>query len=56
LALLNGHSIIYVQFSETEDTRTYLDYDNLDDGLESMCRIYESIIINKNPEEQSNSI
>eukprot|EP00345_Euplotes_harpa_P016363 CAMPEP_0168346122 /NCGR_PEP_ID=MMETSP0213-20121227/18052_1 /TAXON_ID=151035 /ORGANISM="Euplotes harpa, Strain FSP1.4" /LENGTH=68 /DNA_ID=CAMNT_0008354651 /DNA_START=3 /DNA_END=205 /DNA_ORIENTATION=+ len=50
-SLYSGHSLLLVQFSQSEDSRTYLDFDRIDDGLESLCRIYESVQINKKKNE-----
>ena len=47
----NGHSLLLVQFSQTEDSRTYLDFDKAEDGCEALIRIYESVQINKKKAE-----
>jgi hypothetical protein len=47
----NGHTLMLVQFSQSEDSRTYLDFDKIEDGCESLCRIYESVQINKKKAE-----
>ena len=47
----NGHSILFIQFSQSEDSRTYLDFDKVEDGCEALTRIYESVKINKKKEE-----
>jgi len=42
-ALMNGHSLLLIQFSHNEDSRTYLEFDKIEDGIESLTRIYESV-------------
>ena len=54
-ALFNGHSLFFIQFSHTEDSRTYLDFDKVEDGIESLIRIYESVQINKKKKEGEES-
>lgn len=44
---LSGHSIMLVQFSKNEETRTYLDCQNPNEMLETFCRIYENFLLNK---------
>ncbi len=42
-----GHSLFLVQFTQSEDSRTYLDFNEPNDGCEALCRIYESVQVNK---------
>jgi hypothetical protein len=44
----NGHTIMLVQFSSNEETRTYVDCRTPNDALESFCRIYENFLLHKN--------
>ena len=39
---LNGHTIMLVQFSSNEETRTYLDCKNPDICFETFLRLYEN--------------
>ena len=39
--------MLLVQFSAAEDSRIYMDFDKVDDALESLCRIFESVQVNK---------
>jgi len=47
----DGHSLLLVQFSQNEDTWTYLDFDKIEQGCESLLWIYESVMINKKKAE-----
>ena len=44
---LNGHSIMLVQFSKNEETRTYFDCKTPNDMMETFCRIFENFLLNK---------
>ncbi len=48
LKQLNGHTIMLVQFSSNEETRTYVDCKTPNDALETFCRIYENFLLHKN--------
>lgn len=37
-----------VQFSKSEETRTYLDCKTPNEMLETFCRIFENFLLNKN--------
>ncbi len=50
----DGHSLLLVQFTQSEDSRTYLDFDKIENGCESLLRIYESVMIKKKKEEEHN--
>ncbi len=47
LASLNGHTIMLIQFSSNEETRTYIDCQNPYEAMETFCRIYENFLLNK---------
>lgn len=47
LAAMNGHTIMLVQFSSNEETRTYMDCQNPYEAMETFCRIYENFLLNK---------
>ena len=44
---LNGHTLLLVQFSSNEETRTYMDCRSPDLAFESFMRIYENFLLNK---------
>ena len=44
---IQAHSILLVQFSSNEDSRTYLDFHNMDPLLDAFLRIFETYLINK---------
>ena len=45
---LNGHTILLVQFSSNEETRTFMDCKTPDHAFETFLRIYENFLLNKN--------
>ena len=47
LASLNGHTIMLIQFSSNEETRTYIDCQSPYEAMETFCRIYENFLLNK---------
>ena len=44
---LAGHTIMLVQFSSNEETRTFIDCENPLSAMETFCRIYENFLLNK---------
>ena len=44
---LNGHTLLLVQFSSNEETRTYTDCATPDQAFETFLRIFEQFLINK---------
>lgn len=44
-----SHSILLIQPSNNPETRTYSDYESVNDCLEGVCRIYEEHLKRKNP-------
>ena len=44
---LTGHTLLLVQFSSNEETRTYLDCQSPDKAFESFMRIFENFLMNK---------
>ena len=47
LASMNGHTIMLIQFSSNEETRTYIDCKSPYEAMETFCRIYENFLLNK---------
>lgn len=47
ISQLSGHTIMLVQFSSNEETRTFIDCQNPYDAMETFCRIYENFLLNK---------
>ena len=41
---IQAHSILLVQFSRNEDSRTYLDFHNMDPLLDAFLRIFETYL------------
>ena len=44
---LNGHTVMLIQFSKNEETRTYIDSKTPNETLETLCRIYENFLLHK---------
>ena len=44
---LNGHTLMFIQFSKNEETRTYLDCKTPNEVMETFCRIYENFLLHK---------
>ena len=36
-----GHTILLLQFSTDDNTRTFLDYDNLSKCVDGICQLFE---------------
>ena len=47
ISALSGHTIMLVQFSSNEETRTYMDCRSPYEAMETFCRIYENFLLNK---------
>ena len=47
IAHLAGHTVMLVQFSSNEETRTYIDCESPMAAMETFCRIYENFLLNK---------
>ena len=47
ISKLSGHTIMLVQFSSNEETRTFIDCETPSDAMETFCRIYENFLLNK---------
>ena len=47
VSTLSGHTIMLVQFSSNEETRTYMDCRSPFEAMETFCRIYENFLLNK---------
>jgi hypothetical protein len=44
-----SHSILLIQPTSQPETRTYSDYESVNDCLEGVCRIYEEHLKRRNP-------
>ena len=44
---LSGHTIMLIQFSSNEETRTFIDCASPFEAMETFCRIYENFLLNK---------
>ena len=42
------HTILLVQASSEQNSRTFADYENLNDALEGICKIFEENLKKKN--------
>ncbi|KAL5009417.1 hypothetical protein ScPMuIL_014998 [Solemya velum] len=51
--IFSSHTILLVQPSTRPDTRTYSDYESLNECLEGICKIYEEHLKRQNPESPS---
>ncbi|CDW86993.1 rudimentary enhancer [Stylonychia lemnae] len=40
-ATASTHTVVLLQFTEDENSRTYLDFDSINDALDGICQIYE---------------
>jgi len=45
-----SHSILLIQPSSSPESRTYSDYESVNDCLEGVCRIYEEHLKRRNPQ------
>jgi hypothetical protein len=43
----NGHTLVLVQFSSNEETRTFVDCRTPDNAMETLVRIYENFLQNR---------
>ncbi|KAK6191491.1 hypothetical protein SNE40_003166 [Patella caerulea] len=48
-----SHTILLVQPHSRPDTRTYSDYESLNECLEGVCKIFEEHLKRLNPDQQS---
>ena len=46
---MTTHTIILIQFTADDNSRTYLDFETLDKSLSSLCDIYEAKLKLSNP-------
>ena len=44
---LSGQTIMLIQFSSNEETRSYMDCRSPYEAMETFCRIYENFLLNK---------
>lgn len=51
-----SHSILLIQPTNQTETRTYSDYESVNDCLEGVCRIYEEHLKRRNPNTVSSVI
>ncbi len=47
MSSFNGHTIMLIQFSSNEETRTYTDCRTPADSMETLVRIFENFLYNK---------
>lgn len=47
-----GHVILLVQFSPDDNSRTFLDYENLKLCVDGLCNLYEQNLKAQNPEQE----
>jgi len=47
------HTIVLVQFDETRESRSYLDYDSVPDALDGICQLYEQSLKVRYPNKDS---
>ncbi len=47
MSSFNGHTIMLIQFSSNEETRTYTDCRTPADAMETLVRIFENFLYNK---------
>ena len=45
-----GHTILLLQFTGDENSRTFLDYDNLSKSIDGICQLYEQKLKVMNPQ------
>lgn len=50
LLSFQSHTILLVQPNSRPDTRTYSDYESLNECLEGICKIYEEHLKRQNPD------
>eukprot|EP01125_Pyxidicula_operculata_P021711 TRINITY_DN854_c0_g1_i1.p1 TRINITY_DN854_c0_g1~~TRINITY_DN854_c0_g1_i1.p1 ORF type:complete len:102 (-),score=25.40 TRINITY_DN854_c0_g1_i1:141-446(-) len=44
-----SHTIVLVQHENNKSTRTYFDYNSLNDALAGICQLFEAKLKNENP-------
>lgn len=49
MSVLQSHTILLVQPGTRPETRTYSDYESVNDCMEGVCKIYEEHLKRKNP-------
>ncbi|XP_052208849.1 enhancer of rudimentary homolog [Diospyros lotus] len=47
--MANRHTIILMQTSQNRATRTFMDYDSINQAMEGICRLYERKLKELNP-------
>ena len=48
-----SHTILLVQLKRKGESRTYHDFESVNEGMEGVCKIYEEHLKKKNPETES---
>ena len=48
----SSHTMVLCQFTEDENSRTYLDFDTIQEALDGICQIYEQKLKFSNREAQ----
>lgn len=49
MSFIQSHTILLVQPGSRPETRTYSDYESVNDCMEGVCKIYEEHLKRKNP-------
>lgn len=47
-----SHTFILIQFTRDENSRTYLDFDTIQEALDGLCQIYEQKLKYSNKDAQ----
>ena len=53
LSLRMSHSILLVQPNKRQDSRSYADFESVNEAMEGICKIYEEQLKKENPDHQS---
>ena len=48
----NSHTFVLAQFTEDENSKTFLDFDSLPEALDGICQIFEQKLKYSNRDEQ----
>ena len=48
-----SHSILLVQPNKRQDSRSYADFESVNEAMEGICKIYEEQLKKENPDHQS---
>ena len=50
---MTSHTIILIQFTVDDNSRTYLDFETLEKSLSSLCEVYEMKLKQLNPNQST---